>query len=682
LEEVGERAMNPLSATVDRVGRPLVWTIRCAAALGFASLSLTGEISQAFLIPSWTAWTLSFGLDRHPDWEDRLRTWETAAVILLVSVFLLDFFVWGHDIFVSVAHFLILFQIFKLLGNKSRKDCLQILMFSFFQLLSACTLSVDAWQAFIFLLLIPVATAGLFWQQISREAEESGQAMPESAAKPYRRWVAVMCLSAIPMNFVLASILFMLFPRLAFRGAFAGLGAGRSGYTEQVNLSQTGTLGTDNSAVLWLQIQPENDRSRWQGYLRGSTLDVFDGQRWSRSRSTVTQTIYADRSGIFRFVGQQMRSRPLRQSITLVNTAGATIFGSPFIAEVNAPLATLQVMGDSSVRWITGWRKPLRYDVVSYESQGHKGPPSPNYLQLPEISLDRTQELTRQISARTSGIAQARAIEDHLRTQYTYSLDFGDRAPANPVEDFLFNRQKGACGHFASAMAVMLRLQGIPSRVVAGYYKGVWNSRVGQYLMRERDAHAWVEAYFPNTGWVAFDPSPRADPSAAGQLWRVRAQEMWGYLNYHWDRLVIEYDLYSQVKVAEDIQSNTRKVNAMIGGWTDKYLMGWKKNNSELSTPNSAGKTNVYLIGAAGLLLIGGMLGWGLRKRKPPVDRSIAFYQKFLDEMARKGFPKSSSETGWEYAERLRSQTHADPAQAITQRYYLTRFASSPLKQL
>src|SRR5258708_9129136 len=122
----------------------LWWTIRFAAALGLASLTLTGEISSSYWGASWAVWLASFWLDRYPGLEERLRSWETGAVIVLISVFILDFFVRDDSIFVSVAHFLLLFQLFKLIGPKTRKDCLQILIFSFFQILSACTLSVEA----------------------------------------------------------------------------------------------------------------------------------------------------------------------------------------------------------------------------------------------------------------------------------------------------------------------------------------------------------------------------------------------------------------------------------------------------------------------------------------------------------------------------------------------------------
>ncbi|OGR90885.1 MAG: hypothetical protein A2992_03285 [Elusimicrobia bacterium RIFCSPLOWO2_01_FULL_59_12] len=680
---------------------PLVWTIRCAAGLGLTALTLTAEISQAYLCACWAAWGLSFWLDRQPGWGHRLRRLETAAVIALISVFLLDFFFWGHAIFICVAHFLLLFQLFKLLGPKERKDCLQILVFSFFQVLSACTLSVDVWQAVILLLLIPTAVAGLFWQQISRDVEDSGQPLPAEVPRSYHRWVAGICLGAIPVNLFLATALFIIFPRLAFRNAFAGLGAGRSGYNEQVNLAQAGVLNLDNSAVLWMQITPAKDRARWKGYLRGTTLDVFDGRKWGRSGVQVSQTLHSDTHGVFKFGSRHGKDRDgLRQTITLVNTSGATLFGSPFMGEAVAPFATLQYMIDGSVRWAIGWRKPLHYRVVSFDQPlAQRAVPAsapagtapvprakdpgaahgPDYLQLPRLPLKRTRILLRQITAgrRTPG-RQAKAIESYLKGTYVYSLDQGARPAENPVEDFLFVRRRGPCGHFASAMAVMLRLQGIPARVAAGYYQGTWNSRLEQYLFRERDAHAWVEAYLPDAGWVLFDPSPRVSPPRIAQRWLRRLQENWEVLNFKWNQLVIEYDLYSQVKTLQDIQSNTHRMNAAISGWIDKHLMGSRRRggpfgeSSESEEPTGRSLPWAPMLAAVILASVLGL--WRIRTHSAAADPAIAFYKKFLVRMARKGFPKHPSETGWEYAERLRQRPGSGTVFKITEQYYRTRF--------
>ena len=132
------------------------------------------------------------------------------------------------------------------------------------------------------------------------------------------------------------------------------------------------------------------------------------------------------------------------------------------------------------------------------------------YLHLPEDLAPRIRELGARITEGKPPYAAARAVRDYLETEYTYSLD-PDSAPRgrDPLDDFLFNTRTGHCEYFASAMAVLLRIGGIPSRVVAGFQSGEWNELGGFYTVRQRDAHAWVEAYFSGIGWIPFDPSPR-----------------------------------------------------------------------------------------------------------------------------------------------------------------------------
>ena len=102
-------------------------------------------------------------------------------------------------------------------------------------------------------------------------------------------------------------------------------------------------------------------------------------------------------------------------------------------------------------------------------------------------------------------------VQDHLRTEYTYS----ERPPtqAYPLEAFLFEDRIGYCQHFSGAMALMLRMSGIPARVVSGFSPGSFNSETGEFRVRDLDAHSWVEVYFNDIGWVTFDPTPQAAPA-------------------------------------------------------------------------------------------------------------------------------------------------------------------------
>jgi protein-glutamine gamma-glutamyltransferase len=102
------------------------------------------------------------------------------------------------------------------------------------------------------------------------------------------------------------------------------------------------------------------------------------------------------------------------------------------------------------------------------------------------------------------------AVEDYLRRNYTYS----ERPPQHryPLRAFLFKDGRGYCQQFSGAMALMLRMVGIPSRVAAGFSAGTPKHGGGRYTVRDFDAHSWVEVYFNGIGWVAFDPTPAVAP--------------------------------------------------------------------------------------------------------------------------------------------------------------------------
>lgn len=108
---------------------------------------------------------------------------------------------------------------------------------------------------------------------------------------------------------------------------------------------------------------------------------------------------------------------------------------------------------------------------------------------------------------------KAKAIERWLRQNITYNESI-PQPPANgdPIEWFLFDLKQGYCNYYATAMIAMLRSQGIPARMAAGFAEGTWDDAKQQYVVRERDAHTWVEAYFPGYGWIEFEPTQAQAP--------------------------------------------------------------------------------------------------------------------------------------------------------------------------
>jgi transglutaminase-like putative cysteine protease len=133
------------------------------------------------------------------------------------------------------------------------------------------------------------------------------------------------------------------------------------------------------------------------------------------------------------------------------------------------------------------------------------------YLQLPGSTTDRTRQLAKELENGLVPYDAAMSIQNWLRENITYNESIPYPPEDRDVVDYLlFESRQGYCEYYSTAMVIMLRSLGIPAREVVGYFSGEFdNDQIG-YLYRESNAHAWVEVYFPNYGWVAFEPtSPR-----------------------------------------------------------------------------------------------------------------------------------------------------------------------------
>ena len=148
------------------------------------------------------------------------------------------------------------------------------------------------------------------------------------------------------------------------------------------------------------------------------------------------------------------------------------------------------------------------------------------YTQLPANTPDRVAERTARLTAEAENPYEtARTIEAWLEDNREYSLEV-DRPEGNIADSFLFEMEEGYCTYYATAMVAMLRTQGIPARFTVGYTPGEASGR-DRRVVRGFDSHAWVEVYFPDTGWVRFDPTPAGPRREAEQqrLSRARAND-------------------------------------------------------------------------------------------------------------------------------------------------------------
>ncbi|MEJ8568382.1 transglutaminase TgpA family protein [Elongatibacter sediminis] len=190
-------------------------------------------------------------------------------------------------------------------------------------------------------------------------------------------------------------------------------------------------------------------------------------------------------------------------------------------------------------------------------------------VELPAKRNPRTRELVRRWQAEGGGTgALIRRILAHFNEQpFRYRLN----APTlgrDAVDDFLFETRVGYCEHYASAFAVMMRMAGVPARIVTGY-QGGWYSDIGDYLLvRQSDAHAWVELWLPESGWTRFDPTAAVSPSRVerGSLdalsaprhmldfgWVREMRNSVDLLNQRWNNWVIEFGSERQSRLFEGL---------------------------------------------------------------------------------------------------------------------------------
>ncbi len=217
------------------------------------------------------------------------------------------------------------------------------------------------------------------------------------------------------------------------------------------------------------------------------------------------------------------------------------------------------------------------------------------YLQLPTPLDPRITELARKITASANNpYDKSVAMESYLRRNFRYTLNLTGTPGRDPLAHFLFETRAGHCEYFASAMAVMLRAIGIPSREVNGFLPGEYNDLGGDYIVRASDAHSWVEAFFPGSGWITFDPTPPAPNSGYGLFNRMSMYLDWMQLN--WNEWVVNYDFAHQALLAQNVQRGSRNWNETIRDWfrhmQNRGMAGltrWQQSHTKLGTAVSIG---------------------------------------------------------------------------------------------
>jgi hypothetical protein len=183
------------------------------------------------------------------------------------------------------------------------------------------------------------------------------------------------------------------------------------------------------------------------------------------------------------------------------------------------------------------------------------------------------------ITQRGSSIREkASLVEAHLKRNYRYTLDLTWKAGNQPVTTFLFEAKAGHCEYFASAMAILLRSAGIPTRIVNGFLMGEYNPVGDDYIIRQSDAHSWVEVYIPGSGWTEFDPTP-PDPNRKEPGFTTQFAHYVDAMQLFWNAYVLTYDTGSQMQLFRSAQESVE--NFQEGVQNGSY--GWQMRIQKIS---------------------------------------------------------------------------------------------------
>src|SRR6185295_3262946 len=375
-----------------------------------------------------------------------------------------------------------------------------------------------------------------------------GREDPALARTPLRGFLFLATAAAL----ALAVPLFLLLPRVRApfiigRGGDRGMALEAAGFSDEVALDSIGRIRGSREVAMRVLDEGAADPDREMRF-KAATYDVYQGGSWRRSplrgglqRSRGVRYVLSPAKPVHwaRIWLQPLHSQSMplpvetaviepRSSSLAIDEGGAVSF--PFstleVAEYRVGLAKREVLVGST---------PAATADTALDRAG---------------VTPRIAALAARVMRQGTAAERARRLENHLMDSYSYTLDFVGRSPENPIEDFIFRYRSGQCEYFASAMVLMLRSQGIPARLVTGFLGGEYNPFEGYYIVRENNAHAWVEAYLPGEGWQVFDPTPPAGrPAEAEGGVAGLAQQAYDFLLLRWDRYVLTYGLYDQIRI-------------------------------------------------------------------------------------------------------------------------------------
>lgn len=664
---------------------------------------------------------------RGPEFSSRAATWCVLGYFLF---FPLDLWMFSRYLaagapspslyaaLLAAIHLVIFATLIRLYSARTNRDFAFLAVLAVASMLVSAILTVETGflvALAIFLVLSVSTFVALEIRRSSAGAVSPPLEVDSTAAHKLNRALGITSALVAGTVLTLGILIFLLIPRFTtgYLSAINLQPTLMTGFSDNVALGEIGEL-KKNAAVV-LRIRVDGDPARASDiHWRAIVLTNFDGSRWFTPAQDQT-IVMPNPDGDYSFASPRLDRESfysLHYTVLMEPIATDAIFVAPHIAtlrgrfgnEVNRPDAPsprglLFIDQTGSIFNLAHNNAKIRYEGLSYlpttpPSDLRKAPSAfpeaihATYLQLPVLD-PRIPKLAADVTASSKNeYDKASAIRNYLIAHYSYTLDLSGSHGADPLANFLFVRRAGHCEYFASAMTVMLRSIGVPARYVTGFLPGEYNDLGDDYIIRQSDAHSWVEVYFPTYGWVTFDPTPSGNENSTGFLSRVGLY--WDWLQLTWGEWIINYDFSHQLVLGQNLHKSSRS-------WSDRareiYHQKEEATMQRLLALDRRAEASPYLLLGVLIFLLVIFLAirgrsiiryavgrWALRARRGGnLTASLAAleYVEMLRLLEARGWKKSSSQTPLEFAEAIPADLSA-PILQLTEIYQAARFGSHP----
>ena len=674
------------------------------AALGLLSLLASGELNHWFVLATLVGLLVAVVLPQRFQDHGVLRR---IAVVLPLSLLALQTsrLFSGESLLPLAVEFAAALQVVRLATRRGAAHDQQVIVLALMHLIAGTVLGGGLSYGLCFVGFLIVAPGALVLSHLRREVEGNyRQGARDRTGLPVdvprilrsrrvigRPFLVFTCLLSLPI-FLFTAMVFVMFPRVGLSLLLLGQDHRERvvGFSDRVDLGGVGRLRADPTIVMRVEHPnlPADPPVRLALYLRGAAFDRYNGHSWSRT--TPPMQLRAEQIGNsvrIRRWPDPVRDRKLRIDLEAIDPSvvflppdavGVTLLTPTNV--VPGAIPTLYVGQEGQLTYRTSGEGGLRYEVAL--ADGSENPAQPldsaaraRYLALPSDLPPRVAELAKSwIGSEVDTEKRAKRVEAALRKGFRYDLESPSGAAKNPLDDFLFVSKRGHCEFYSTAMAVMLRTQGVPTRNVNGFIGGTYNRFGHYYAVRQGDAHSWVEVYVDGKGFVRFDPTPPADAAPQSEITGVLAfvRDMVEAAAQRWDRNVVGYDMRQQVSLL-------RAVRDRYGELKTKSRVA----STMLASPRRAffSLTGLLLVAAAGVY-------WFRRRGKPRPkatppnevearQRETAELYRALDAtLLQRGAPRPSGTPPLTHARGLVALGHpiAEATLRLTERYLLARF--------